>query len=133
VDSVGPSGGSLALAELIDKHGTALVADFLSEYGVRLVDVLFEWPPREVLALVEGLPDTSVYAAYVAGGSKWQEFRGWGKTRHMLADQWDLTLAHAMAGTKKKPTQYPRPTVRQAQQGVSLMQMIRSLRGPEGE
>jgi hypothetical protein len=134
VDRVGTGGGSLALAELIDKHGTALVADFLSEYGVRLVDVVFEWPAREVLALVEGLPDNKVFAAYLAGGAKWREFHGWGKDRHVAADRWDaaVSLAFSTAGSKKKPPTYPRPNVKKpASSGTPLFAM--RPRAPKGD
>jgi hypothetical protein len=131
VDEFGSGGGSLALAELIDKHGAALVADFLSEYGVRLVDVVFEWPAREVLALVEGLPDNKMYAAYVRGGSKWYEFRGWGKDRHMAADAWDL---HVQINTQqgKKVVTYPRPGVKKSSEGTPFMSLV-PRRKPKGD
>jgi hypothetical protein len=100
VDGFGSAGGSLALAELIDEHGSALVADFQAHYGLRLADVLFEWSPREVFALVEGYRTTAC-SPHHQGGDDWREFLGWGKDRHMAADQWDLGAAHAMSGEEE--------------------------------
>lgn len=119
----GPTGGSAALAELIDEHGSALVADFAAHYGLRLATVLFEWSPREVLALVEGLPDDGMFAAHHQGGDAWRDYLGWGRDRHMRADQWDLGAAHAMAGSKKKPPTYPRPAEKKKSQGTPLFAM----------
>lgn len=104
-----PGGGSLTLAELIDEHGAALVSDFQSFYGLRLAEVVDVWSPREVLALVEGLPDDGMFAARLAGGEKWREFIGWGKRQHQFADLWDVIAANVMKGSKKKPPTYPRP------------------------
>jgi hypothetical protein len=127
LDEFGPGGGSLALAELIDEHGSAVAADFQAHYGLRLSDVLFEQSPREVLALVEGLVayEDSLYVAHDLGGDRWPEFLGWGKTRHMLADHWDAMYAIAVgaAGSKKKPPTYPRPNVKKPSAGTPLFAM----------
>ena len=118
-----PSGGSLALGELIDEHGSALAADFLSEYGVRLADVLFDWSPREVLALVEGLPGASRFQAHLAGGEKWREFWGWDADRHLQANIWDL-LVQINTANGKKVVKYPRPAAKKASEGVPLMSLF---------
>ena len=121
-------GGSLALAELIDEHGPALVADFLSEYGVRLTDVLFDWSPREVLALVEGLPESGRFQAHLAGGEKWREFVGWGQDRHLQANIWDLLVA-INTEKGKKVVKYPRPATKKPQEGVPLMSLFPRRKG----
>jgi hypothetical protein len=133
VDEFGAGGGSLALAELIDEHGTALVADFQAHYGLQLSAVLFERSPREVLALVEGLVayEDSLYVAHELGGEAWQEFLGWGKGRHMTADLWDATakLIHVSAGDRKNPKPYPRPNLKQSQQGIPFLQVFGRSKG----
>jgi len=109
VDQGFSGGGSLALAELIDEHGSALAVDFLAVYHTPLWEAL-ELPPRVVLALVEDLQYVNgAFAASVQGGA---EFRGWGVDRHMLANLYDLSAAIGWAGSrspKKAPT-HPRPT-----------------------
>lgn len=99
-------GGSFALAELIDKHGSALLSDFQAYYQLELGQVVLDRSPDYVLALIEGLPDNLAFAAAMRGG---RQFRGWGQDRNMLADLWDLTAAVGMAGSKKKPPKFPRP------------------------
>jgi hypothetical protein len=117
------AGGSLALAELIDGHGAALVGDFQAHYGLRLADIVYVWPPREVLALVEGLPDDGLLAAHQQGGDEhWREFLGWGSERHMFANLYDLTVR--AAGEKK--FSHPRPAVKKPDEGVPLMNLFRS-------
>lgn len=122
------SGGSHALAELIDEHGSALTADFASYYGLRLADVLFEWSPRELFALVEGLPAGSRFQAHLVGGDKWQEFWGWDVDRHLQANIWDL---HSKVNTPKgkKAATYPRPSAKKASEGVPLMSMFPRRKG----
>lgn len=118
-------GGSLALVELIEEHGSALVADFAHHYnGLRLANVVLEWSPREVLALVEGLPDDGLLAAHRQGGDQWREFLGWGADRHMFALWLDMyAQAHTEKG--KKAWTYPRPSSKpQPSQGVPFMQMF---------
>lgn len=109
MDQGDATGGSRALAELIDEHGAYLAADFLTEFGLRLSEVVADWPPREVLALVELLPPTSRLWAHVQGGDdQWRDFWGWGPDRHMMAD-WISTYVAAHTEKGKKPWQYPRP------------------------
>lgn len=129
MDGFGSGGGSLALAELIDEHGGVLVADFADHYGLRLADVLLEWSPSELLALVEGLPDGCRFHAHVAGGDKWREFVGWGKDRHMFAD-WVDVFVKFNTDPKKRAWSYPRPAVKAAaSSGVPLMSMFPSRGG----
>lgn len=64
------------------------------------------------------------------GDERWREYLGWGKDRHMVADLWDLTLAHAMAGAKEKPVPYPRPTAKpKPSQGIPFLQAIGRRKG----
>jgi hypothetical protein len=123
LDEFGTGGGSLALAELIDEHGDALLADFLEHYGVHLPDVLFEWPPRLLLSLaVEGLPFGCRLFAHMEGGSEgWRELHGWDKDRAMFADYYDLFAA--AQSWKGKPPTYPRPGVKRPAQGTPLFAM----------
>lgn len=91
------------------------------------------WSPREVLALVEGLPDTGLFAARLAGGEQWREYIGWGKERHMAADVWDLLVA-INTPKGKKPSKYPRPEAKKRPpEGVPLMQMFSGLSKRKGE
>lgn len=126
-----PGGGSLSLAELVDEHGSWLAADFLSEYGLRLADVLFEWSPREVLGLVEVLPPEGRFWAHMSGGEQWRQHLGWGKDRHLFADLMDVYVrSHS---SDKKPWTYPRPgSEKKQQQGTPLMAMI-PRRTPKGD
>lgn len=128
MDWVCPGGGSVTLAELIDEHGGALVADFADHYGLRLAAVLFKWSPREVLALVEGLPDGCRFHAHVAGGADWRDFVGWDKGRHMFAD-WVDVYVQAHTPEKKKPWTYPRPGAKPVSAGTPLLSMFPSRGG----
>lgn len=132
MDRVGTGGGSLYLGELIDEHGFALAADFLTEYGIRLADVLFVWSPREVLALVEVLPPAGRFQAHLAGGEKWREWWGWGTDRHMLADLFNL---HVQINTEKgkKAFTYPRPAADKADEGVVPLMAMIPRRTPKGD
>lgn len=106
----GQGGGSFALGELIDQHPGPIAADFAHHYpGLELGRIVQDWPPDLVLALIEWLPDDGAYAAARRGG---REFYGWGQTRQLAADTWDLMVAIGMAGSKKKAPKYPRPTKR---------------------
>lgn len=131
MDEDGPGGGSLALGELVDEHGPALVADFLSEYGIRLADILFVWSPREVLALVEGLPASGRFQAHLVGGDKWHEFWGWDADRHLQANLWDLHVA-VNTPKGKKAEKYPRPTANKQAQGIPFLAMV-PRRRPKGD
>lgn len=131
MDRVGTGGGSLALAELIDEHGGFLVADFADHYSLRLADVLFGWSPSEVLALVEGLPDTCRFHAHVSGGKAWRDFVGWGRDRHMFAD-WIDVYSQAHTPERKKPWTYPRPGSKPQNAGTPFTAMI-PRRNPGGD
>ena len=122
-----PAGGSLHLVELIDEHGPWLAGDLLSEFGIRLADILFDWSPREVLALVEVLPESGRFQAHLAGGDQWRDWHGWGVDRHLWANLYDLlSAAHTSKG---KPTTYPRPAAKKATEGVPLMSMFPRRKG----
>lgn len=131
VHGASPGGGSLALAELIDEHGTALVSDFRSYHGVWLWDAVDEVPPRILLALVEELPDYEAFAASIQGG---REFRGWGGDRHMLANLWDITALTGGAleskGSKKAP-KFPRPGKKKSS-GPTMRDLVRAATRQQG-
>lgn len=103
-----PRGGGFALAQLIDQHGNALLAEFQARYGLRLGEVVQQRYPDEVLALIEWLPDHGPFAASIRGG---RQFLGWGQLQSSVADLWDLVAAvgYKALGVKKKPPRYPRP------------------------
>ena len=64
------SGGSLALGELIDQHGSAIYSDLLSVYGVDLIEVIAgrsPHTPRVLLGLIEHLPEGCALPAAMAG------------------------------------------------------------------
>lgn len=86
MDGYEPTGGSTALAGLIDEHGEVLIPDLLYHYGVDLRD-LFDpvkpLSPRYVLALIMYLPLGSAFVAERRGG---QEFRDWDVSRYALVD-----------------------------------------------
>lgn len=106
------AGGSLSVAELIDKHGDALLADFRRYYGLDLVDVIDGrngLTPRKALALAIHLPSDSAFAASARGGTK---FRGWTEDRYLAVAQvnaireqtWVLAAANS-----KRPPKRPEP------------------------
>lgn len=78
------AGGSRALAELIDKHGEAILANLLSEYGVDLRDLFSEenpLSPKYVLSLIIQLPTNGAFYASRRGGI---QFRGWDPKMYAL-------------------------------------------------
>lgn len=86
MDGDGPTGGSAALSELIDKYGEVLVPDLLHYYGVDIRDLFRDedpLSPRYVLTLVIHLPIESAFFAARRGG---QEYRGWGPDTYAAAD-----------------------------------------------
>lgn len=77
-------GGSRALAELIDRHGEAILSDLLLYYRVDLRDLFDEvspLSPRYVLALIFNLPADGAFHASRQGGP---QFRGWDAGRYAL-------------------------------------------------
>lgn len=113
MDEGDPAGGSAALADLIDEHGAFLAADFLTEYGIRLVDAVTEWPAGEVLGLVEVLSPTSRFYAHIQGGDRWRDFWGWDRDRHIAVAHLNAYVAaHTPPG--KKAWEYPSPGVKPA-------------------
>ena len=83
--------------------------------GVYLPDVIAgNGPaPSYVLAVIAGLPDTSLTAALAAGG---RDYYGWGIDRYMLAEIYDsLNLNTQATGQwKKAPPKFkpfPRPRI----------------------
>jgi len=80
-------GGSRVLAELIDKHGEAILSDLLLYYRVDLRDLFDDvspLSPRYVLALIFQLPTDGAFHASRQGGP---QFRGWDAGRYALVAQ----------------------------------------------
>ena len=114
MDGVDPGGGSTGLAELIDKYGEYLVADFQSEYGLNLIrEIRAGMSPAHIIVLVRQLPLESRTIAHMRGG---EDFVGWGMERYMQAHLIDAVqsvgYAVAQSNSKKKvkaPKPFPRP------------------------
>ncbi|AEK32673.1 tail assembly chaperone [Mycobacterium phage LittleCherry] len=113
-------GGSRVLAELLDKYGEALVADFLREYNVDLRDLFDDenpLDPQYVLWLVLGLSVDSAYSAERRGGP---QFRGWtpstfaqvATANGIRGLQYSYILTHIDKKAKRPnpPEPYPIPT-----------------------
>lgn len=110
------AGGSLQLAELIDRYGEFIYRD-LHEYagGLNLVDALRPgsgYSPRQLLVLIKGLPLESATVAAMRGGS---DFRGWGLQNYLITNLIDAvrenTFAFIAANSKSKPKPFD-PTYR---------------------
>lgn len=112
------AGGSLGLAELIDKYGEKIYSD-LHQYagGLNLVEALREgsgYSPRQLLLLIINLPIESATIAAMRGGD---DYRGWGIDRYMFASLIDSvrenTYAFLLANSdkRKKPNE-PTPAYR---------------------
>ncbi|AGR46439.1 tail assembly chaperone [Mycobacterium phage Odin] len=112
-------GGSRVLAELIDKHGGAILCDLLQYFRVDLRDLFRDedpLSPRFVLALVLCLPKDGAFYASRRGG---QQYRGWDEDRYALADIYDAVQANThmfllanrdpKKPKPKAPKSYPRP------------------------
>lgn len=91
-----------------------MASDLLRYYGLNLWDVVADlirddpqsgWTPTRLLMLIDNLPPESALSVDLRG----VEYYGWSTTNEILADLWDLTMAIAVASSKKKPPQYPRP------------------------
>ena len=113
---VDSAGGSLSLAELIDKYGEQIYFD-LHHYagGLNLVEALQDgsgYSPRQLIMLISNLPMESATISAMRGDD---EYRGWGVDRYMIAHLIDSvrenTYAFLMANSKKKPDK-PEPTYR---------------------
>ena len=93
-----------------------MIRDLLFFYGKDLYveihnDGVTMLPPRLVLVLIEGLPDTSYTHAVSSGGMEWM---GWGKDRQIMADLYDAVNTNTyMTGMYRKrpkePVKWPRP------------------------
>lgn len=81
-------------------YGSALIPDFQQFYGIRLLDVLFDWHSVEVMALIDGLPPESRYAARIAG---FEGDRGWSSVDWLVFDiRNSLELLRAAKQAKPK-------------------------------
>lgn len=113
-----PPGGSLELANLLDRFGETIVPDLKHHYGIDLRDLFSEVnpiSPRWALIHVHNLPMGSSTMAEVRGG---EQFRGWDLDRYMAARQIDaiaalryiLILANMDPKKRKPPAPEPFPT-----------------------
>lgn len=100
---------------------------------------MLDWPPRLLLALVEGLPEDSAFTASVRLSAPYREpnphevyrepdFRGWTRLHSLLADIFDaINLNTAATGNyKKRPTfdPWPRPKKRKPQRVADIRRMF---------
>ena len=115
MDGGDPAGGSQGLAELIDKFGEQLLADFQQYYGLNLIQALKPGgghSPRSLIVLIRQLPPESRTVAAMRGG---EQFLGWGTDRYLLASAVDAinynTYAFVAANSKRKP-KAPEPVER---------------------
>lgn len=109
------TGGSRQLLQLIDEHGSAVLADLQRYYNLDLRDLWREGTtltPRFVLWLVEHVPHDSATVAAMKGG---QEHRPWTIDTFLLAQAVNLLAGanHQRAGKRmrKPPVQPPKPRV----------------------
>jgi hypothetical protein len=111
------AGGSLQLAELIDKYGEYIYRD-LHEFagGLSLVAAMRQgsgYSPRQILLLIKGLPLESATVAAMRGGD---EFRGWGLDRYHSASLIDAvnynTYAVIASNSGKRRPKPPEPVYR---------------------
>lgn len=114
----GTGGGSLELADLIDRYGGCILADLKLHYGVDLRDLFSEvdpLSPRYVLTLLRYMPSDSATFAEMRGG---QEFRGWDEDRYQNTAMVDairgllyaFILAHTGKNSRKPAAPEPWPT-----------------------
>lgn len=108
MDGVHPSGGSVGLAQLIDKYGEQLAADLLEIYQVDIRDIFHPTKPLTplyLLVLIKGLPEGSRFIAERVGGP---EFRGWDASRYAAVANVNavraLQYVYIAAHSKSKPT-----------------------------
>lgn len=137
MDQEHPAGGSLALGELIDEHGSALAHDLRAHYGLDLRDVVADLcsgrpttSPWWLLALIEELPQGSAYVADLQGG---RVHRDWTTDRYLLAALFDavqintVAVVRAGGGKAKAPKPVPRPGDKpDRSQGVPLSALMPS-------
>ena len=107
------TGGSRALVKLIDKHGSAVLADLARYYQLDLRDL---WragsglTPRYVLWLVEHLPADSATKAEMRGG---EQMREWTLDVQLLGAITNLLYAanrqRAGKPTRSLPIKPPKP------------------------
>lgn len=110
------TGGSRQLLQLIDEHGTAILADLRRYFGVDLRDLWRDGgdlTPRYVFWLVEHLPaDSSTWAAMKGG----KEHRSWTTETYLLAHAVNALVVgnHQRAGKRirKMPVVPPKPKIK---------------------
>lgn len=118
----------------MNEYGDELTADFLSEYGIDILDVFRgRLSPRRALTLVEQLPINSRFATAKRGGA---QYYGWDRHAYMLADIFDavtslvyVTIAANSERPKsvQQPDAYPRPDDKPREKEPDIL--LRRLRG----
>lgn len=118
LDRKDPGGGSVALAEVIESHGTELAVDFRVYYGLALSSVVGgEVSPAEGIALINALPEGSRYMAAHLGGEDAEVYLGVDRHYRVLADIYDAVTNNTLAtgnwrkGKAPKLEPYPVPEV----------------------
>lgn len=119
MDGRNPAGGSFELASLIDRYGETLLPELKHYFGIDLLEMVSDYPPRSpryVLAHIKWLPLGSAFVAETRGG---QEFRGWDQDRYMRVAQidaqnnanWLFVMANKdpKKAALKPPDKYPIP------------------------
>lgn len=129
MDGEHAAGGSQGLADLVEKHGESLIADF-ERYYRPLPRMISEGSsPRYILGLIRQLPIESAFVAEYRGGP---QFRGWGIDRYLRAALVDAVQANTHAVSKanggkgKKPDRIYRPEKAKSQNGNAFAAMARS-------
>lgn len=130
MDGGDPAGGTQGLAELVDKHGESLIADF-ERYYRPLPELLSSGrSPRYILGLIRQLPVESATVAELRGGP---QFRGWDVDRYLLASLVDAVMANTYAVIKsggnkgKKPEPTYRPEKAKSKNGSAFAAMARNV------
>lgn len=126
MDGADAAGGSQGLADLLDKYGESLVADFERYY--RPLPQMIEGgsSPRYILSLIRQLPIECATVAELRGG---QQFRGWDAERYLLVALVDAVQANtyvASGGKGKKPEPLYRPEKAKPKNGNAFAAMARS-------
>lgn len=121
------TGGSLVLADLIERHGAIIYADLLRYYQVDISTLVSDSPeisPKQAIALLENLPPESKSLAYI---SEVPSSYGWDTRAYLLAGLIDTirenTHTNIQVRTKKKIKpfdKFPIPGLEKKEKPVSM-------------
>lgn len=121
VHAADAAGGSQRLAELTDRYGKAIEADFIRFYGQDIGDYLWgRKKPSQAMRLVDMLPANSATRAQMVtaprtGGSSSRKAPAWREVydrqvKDVLMDLWELTAQINSGKKKARRVTYPDPT-----------------------